>query len=83
MRDFSLIVRRIDPEDVRQCEGVPDYLEHSEDGGAALVVNGELVAVTDEYGTAYLRPGTTATPRKDQVEAFLNVAADFYAEVAL
>lgn len=80
MRDFSLEIRRSTPADVRQCDGAPDYLGNSEDGFAAILMDGELLAVTDEYGTAHLRAGSNFTPTKEQLEAFNEAAMNFYAE---
>lgn len=75
---FEIKILAATDSDVRKCEGAPDYLATSDDGAAAVFLDGELIAVSDEYGTAYLAPGTNATPTKEQVEAFLVAAMEFY-----
>lgn len=53
-----------------------------EDGAAVVLVNGEVVAIGNEYGTAKLVAGTNAVPTQDAVELFITASMDFY-EAAL
>lgn len=48
------------------------------DGAAAVLINDELVAVANEYGTATLVGGTEATPTQDVVEEFVEQAVEFW-----
>jgi hypothetical protein len=79
MTAFSIEIREATRADIRKC-GAPAHLETSEDGTASVLVDGELVAVSDEYATAYLCPGTNAAPTKDVVEKFLAAGLEFYGE---
>jgi hypothetical protein len=80
MTAFSIEIREATRADIRKCEGAPDYLETSDDGTASVFVDGELIAVSDEYATAYLCPGTNAAPTKEVVEKFLAAGLEFYGE---
>lgn len=75
---FSIEVRAATSTEIRQCEANAN----TEDGAAAIYVDGELVAVTDEYGTAYLCAGSNAAPTKDIVEIFTQAAMHFYSQAA-
>lgn len=46
---------------------------------AAWLLNGELVAVTDEYGTATLVAGTNSTPTEDDIEKAVEPLCDLLA----
>jgi hypothetical protein len=71
---FSIEIREATQHDIDRCEN-PGHA--SIDEAAAVLIDGDLVAVTNEYGTALLVPGSNATPTRDAVEAFLLAALDF------
>jgi hypothetical protein len=75
---FSILVREATDAEIQKCEANAS----TEDGAAAIYVDGDLVAVTDEYGTAYLCAGSNATPTKDIVEIFTQAAMHFYSQAA-
>jgi hypothetical protein len=78
-RRFELkISGPISSEEARQCPDAPPYLAQSDDGSASVYVDGELVCVSDEYATAYMATGATAT--KGRAEAFLSAGLQFYGE---
>lgn len=80
-RSFELRVTGPSTEaDCRKCPDAPDYLASSDDGSASVFVDGELVAVSDEYATAYLAAGSGAWPTKEEVEGFLSAGLEFYGE---
>lgn len=74
--DWVVEVRAATADDIKLCEA--ESKVSLVDGGAAVFVNAELVAVTDEYGTAHLRGGTDATPTADKVEELVAAVLDFY-----
>lgn len=69
MSGWSIEVREATQADVDRTERPDQASVH--DGAAALEVNGELVAVTNEYGTALLVAGTEATPTRGEVEVLV------------
>jgi hypothetical protein len=73
---FSIEVRAATQHDVDRCER-PAYVSLG-DGAAAIIVDGDLAAVTNEYGAALLVAGSNATPTREQVETFGVAAMDFY-----
>jgi hypothetical protein len=80
-RRFELkISGPISSEEARQCPDAPPYLAQSDDGSASVYVDGELVAVSDEYATAYLASGSGPWPMKEEVEKFLSAGLEFYGE---
>lgn len=79
MTRFSVEVRTATPRDVARCEH-PSQVS-LEDGAAAVVVDEELVAVTNEYGTALLVPGSEPAPTREIVEAFVEQTMLFMEKV--
>lgn len=78
MSEFSVEVRKATQGEIDRCER-PNHASR-DDGAAAVLIDGELVAITNEYGTGLLVAGSNATPTQEAVEKFSDAAADFYAE---
>lgn len=70
---------------VREVEAYPE-IPVSVDESAVVYVGGELVAFTDEYGTAYLVGETANHPQaekvKEQIEAMMVLTGDMVHERA-
>lgn len=76
--NWTVEVRPVTESDIKLCraEGKVNVV----DSGAAVLLDGELVAVTDEYGTAYLRAGTRVDhpDALDLVERLAESVSDLY-----
>jgi hypothetical protein len=79
---FSIEIRQATRAECDRTEK-PDHLSSEVDGAAAVLVNGELVACCNEYGTAILVAGTEAAMTADSVEVMVGAAMEFYAECGL
>lgn len=77
---FEILVKPATDADCGKCPDAPEGLASSPDGSGAVFVDGELIAVSDEYGTAYLAAGSDPWPTKDQVETFIQASLEFYGE---
>lgn len=74
--EFSIEVRQATRADIARTED--PGAASTGDGAAAFLIDGELVAVTNEYGTALLVAGSNHTPDKEAVEEFNEAAMKFY-----